>query len=496
MEGRVIRTLFGEVSRKEALAMAGIAILAAALRLIHLNSSLWYDEIITLIQSIRLPAGELLTTYGSLNNHVLYSWLAKFSAMLFGETPAALRAPAVIFGVASIIAAWRLFRGEDRNWPAVGVALLLALSFHHVWFSQNARGYTGLLLFTTIATIYLVRAVRKDRTSDWFAYGVATGVAMLIHLSAAFFIVAQGLIVSIIALRNILGGRSLFEAIRGPAIGFGVAGGLTLIVFAPMICGMITTIQGVSSAGAALERQVVEWKNPLWTLTETISSFGIVGAAAPLAIFFMIVGSYRLLRSSPVVAASYLLHIPITVIILTALSMRVWPRYFFIDIAFLFAAIVIGAFWFADFVWRRLKFDSRMGRGSGLLKAAGFFLMAAASIPLLLWNYRLPKQDFDGALAFIEASSAPGDNFAAPGLAGVYFNEFRRLGWASPEVGQDFETFLRRPGRLWVVTSFPQQFRAYYPEMQSELDQKFELAGRFAGTLSGGDIHVYRSLEP
>lgn len=480
----------------ERLAIATVVLIAVILRIVNLNAGLWYDEVITLIQSVRLAPAELLVTYGSLNNHVLYTWLAKACVALFGEEPWALRAPALALGAASIAAAWLMFRESGYRWAAVAAAALLALSYHHVWFSQNARGYTGLLLFTTLAGLALHRALTTRERRYWFAYAAFFAISMLIHLSAAFLLAAQGLAVllhgALVARRE--ADASFWRWIFGPMIGFGCGSLIVLAVFAPMIGGMIETFGAVAGPAEPAANGVVEWKNPLWTVVEAVRSFGALGLAVPAALIFAGVGCRRLLRAAPWIAAPYLIHVPLTLALLSALSMRIWPRYFLVDIGFLTAAAVIGAFAFAEGFADRLKTKERFGIGATALKSAGFALMAIASVPLLLRNYAHPKQDFEGAYAYIEAQRQPADRVATLGLARVYYDDYRRSGW--PSLSSVDQMKAEGDGRLWVVTSFPSHTRAFFPEEQALLDAEFDLAAKFEGTLSGGDVYVYRSRTP
>ncbi len=81
------------------LAMAATIAVAAALRFYGLGSSLWYDEIVTLVESARRPVLEILTYFPDVNVHPLYSLLAHVSLETFGESNWALRLPACVFGV-------------------------------------------------------------------------------------------------------------------------------------------------------------------------------------------------------------------------------------------------------------------------------------------------------------------------------------------------------------------------------------------------------------
>ena len=99
-----------EVRRWEWLCLGCILCIALVLRSINLNSGLWYDEIVTLVTYVRLPTYDLITTYSSLNNHILYSLTAQATVAVFGESAWAIRLPAMLFGVASVAALWWLAR--------------------------------------------------------------------------------------------------------------------------------------------------------------------------------------------------------------------------------------------------------------------------------------------------------------------------------------------------------------------------------------------------
>ena len=43
---------------------------------------------------------------------------------------------------------------------------LIATSYHHVWFSQNARAYTTLALLRLVTSGLLLRVLRDGRTRD------------------------------------------------------------------------------------------------------------------------------------------------------------------------------------------------------------------------------------------------------------------------------------------------------------------------------------------
>ncbi|MBK6721062.1 MAG: glycosyltransferase family 39 protein [Sphingomonadales bacterium] len=127
----------GPMTRWELWALSVVLSGAAAVRIVALNAGLWYDEIFTLTQYVRAPLGQLLTDFSSLNNHMFYSLQAKAAVALLGESAWVLRLPAMLFGLASLVLVWVIGRGPAGRSAALFAALLLAISYHHVWFSQK-----------------------------------------------------------------------------------------------------------------------------------------------------------------------------------------------------------------------------------------------------------------------------------------------------------------------------------------------------------------------
>ena len=174
-----------KVERWEGWALAAILLLALIARIIGLNAGLWYDEIFTLTHYVRAPLGQVLSDFSSLNNHMFYSLQAKAAVPMLGESAWTLRLPAMLFGLASLAALWAIARGPSGRLPTLFALLLLAISYHHVWFSQNARGYTGLLFWTSLATLFLIEGLKRP---DWrICTGYGLSVAAFVGLFFLFF---------------------------------------------------------------------------------------------------------------------------------------------------------------------------------------------------------------------------------------------------------------------------------------------------------------------
>ena len=120
---------------------------ALVLRVIGVGQDFWIDETATAVTYLRLPWWKAIQTYRSANQHLLYSVLGSLSFAAFGESEAAARLPAVVFGTLGVGALYFLGRMVAPERQAIAASALLAVSYHHVWFSQSARGYTGMIFF-------------------------------------------------------------------------------------------------------------------------------------------------------------------------------------------------------------------------------------------------------------------------------------------------------------------------------------------------------------
>ncbi len=206
------------------LAVLGVA---TGLRLYGLESGLWYDEVLTYVRYMRLPVGDSITTYDSQNQHFIFSLLAYASYQLFGESAWAARLPAALFGIGSIGALYLLARQVTCARQALLAAALLAVSYHHIWYSQTARGYSGLLFWALLSSWLLLRALGERQPRLWLLYGLTAALGVYTHMTMLFVIVGQFVVYLVESLGR--GGEARRNPWPGLLLGFGFAGVLTLL---------------------------------------------------------------------------------------------------------------------------------------------------------------------------------------------------------------------------------------------------------------------------
>ncbi len=168
-----------------------LLILSGALRLFGLEMGFWMDEIITVTQFVPSPWLKIITEVPYPNNHILYTLLAKLAIDLFGEKEWAARLPAMIFGTVTAPVVYSVLRKRFSNPASFATGLFLALNFWSVWFSQDARGYSALILFGFLSNwLFLEYPERGDQKSV-FAYILVSVLCVWFYLYGIFLVAGQ-----------------------------------------------------------------------------------------------------------------------------------------------------------------------------------------------------------------------------------------------------------------------------------------------------------------
>lgn len=459
---------------------------AAALRLYRLDSQLWFDEVLTLVDSVRLPLGEIVSSFPSQNHHMLYSILARLAFDLFGESAWALRLPAAVFGVASIwaLVALALKLTSARN--ALLAAALMTFSYHHIWFSQNARGYTGLLLFATLATWLWVEATERDEWSWWLRYSAAVFLGLWVQLTMLFVVAGHGLVYLGMLARR----RSRRRVSSKPVVAWLAAGSASLQVYALSLPEFLRSAAGEVSMPS-------DWTNPLWLITETLRNLAVVPGGIPAvlggaAVFLL--GWSAIFRRHQNAALAMTLPAVLCGLTMVALGHNLWPRFFFFSMGFALLFLVEGAMRLAELAAGLLR---RLGPGkllAGRVEAALAILLVAAAAATARKAYALPKQDFLGAKAYVEQHRQPGDVVVAVGLAAKAYGDYYAPEWRSAQTPAELEQLSRTHGRLWLVYTLPVQIQGFLPELWVKIQRDFRVVAVFPGTLGGGELYVCREL--
>jgi mannosyltransferase len=463
------------------LVLAGLA-----LRLYRLGEGLWFDEIQTLVDYVRLPLGRIITTFDSQNQHLLYSIAARLAVVILGESAVALRLPAVIFGIASLWACYRFAREATTERQALIGTTILTFSFHHVWFSQNARGYTGLLLWSLLGTLAFLRLLR-DPEAGWgwiWVYGLAMALAAYTHITAAFLSAAHVAILALLAWTR--RGRGNQPWLR-PLLGITASALLGLVLYAPVLPQFVATLLAPSPHAAE-----TDWQSPLWLIGEMLKglSRGLPGGWAALGIGVIVAGAglRQFWRREPALVGLMVLPGLLTGGAMVALGHNLWPRFFFFSAGFAVLIAVQGTFALAHLLARR--------HGEFAATTALVVLVAGSAFTVpRAWG---PKQDYVGAAAFVASHRDPSEAVVTVDLTVFPYEKYAECPCTPVSSLAELEAAEATHTRTWVLYTFPVRLAAVEPGIWQRLQTGYDTAAVYRGTVGGGDIVVMvtRSSTP
>jgi len=210
---------------RELLIAAAIVILALLLRAAPLGQSLWYDEMVTLVNYVGQPWSAIVKGEYSPNNHILFSLIAKLVTPEIGdvaEMTILVRLPSLIAGSLVPIA---LFWPLRRCCPKLALfsAIVAALHPWLITISTWARGYALLLLLAILATNFLPTRKQFIR----WPYSLLAAAALYTQPLAILLVAAHGLTTLLIR-------REIFATWFRSALLTGI---LTFLLYLPFLHG-------------------------------------------------------------------------------------------------------------------------------------------------------------------------------------------------------------------------------------------------------------------
>jgi hypothetical protein len=283
----------------------------------------------------------------------------------------------------------------------------------------------------------------------------------------------------------------LWLMVRGPdanarrnwprvATGFALAGIITLLLYAPMVPRLIAIYRSPILVG--------EVGSPRWALRETLFAlqvgFGAWGAVASVVLFAVGLRDYW--RQKWLVVTLVLLPVGLTAIGLVVMKLWLAPRFFFFLIGFGALIVARGAMvaggWIAG-RWPRVA--RQLGATTlGMILVGVVILANALSLGHL---YRYPKQDYEGAMRYVEARRGTGDVVVVAGTAIKVYRDYYGKPWESVETPQDVQRIRSTARQVWVVHALV-QFRN--PELLAWIRRECRPAEVFPGTVAGGEVIV------
>jgi hypothetical protein len=191
------------------------------------------DEAYTFLQYVNQGFLSLFD-YSAPNNHVLNTLLIKLSTSFWGASPASIRFPAFLAGLAAIALAFYLARCLERNRNSgILVAIASAVFPYLILYSTNARGYSMIVALTLLMAWVGHRFSNAPSMPGllllalFSALGMLAIPIMILPIAGIFFWIVGLLLLKKTSLKTVLS-RFVFP--------FGIlSAALTLVFYAPVI---------------------------------------------------------------------------------------------------------------------------------------------------------------------------------------------------------------------------------------------------------------------
>jgi len=475
--------------RRELVVLAAVMVLAAALRFWKLGTDLWFDEVIDLVYYVRGPVEDLVLRFPGFVPQVTSALAAKLSMGALGETPFAFRLPAALAGVAGVGAVFFLARHVLGRWGAAWTALLLAVAYHHVFFSQTARGYSIQVLLTIAATYALFRAAETDSRRAWLVYGAVSVLNLYTQVFAIFVVAGMAAAWA----GRLLWARGSEGAARGRWAAFlwthAFIAAATFLLYSPMMVALLART-GVTADSLRIGRTFVGFFDEL--LQGLQAGYGSAALIAGAAVFLS--GAVSLWRRNAFWTTALLLPVVLGLGAVVAGAIGAHPRYLIYVMPAGLIVVVRGIEVWAEWGARLLRPAQRDAVTAGICA-----LVVLAGAALSLWKlgpyYALPKQDFTGALHFAAQARQPQEPLVAVGTAAQAYSLYYAPDIHVVRTVEELERLREQGSRVWLLYTLAYVLREQHPELMEYIEQHFETVRRFPGSVYQAGLYVSRA-EP
>ena len=147
----------GKRITKYGLALLAIVLIGLFLRLYHVGTqSIWLDEAYSIVLS-KMSLSQIMQATGADVHPPLYYFILHYWVALFGASAVAVRLLSVLFGVLTIPMVYLVGRQLFNKEAGLVGALILALSWFNIFYSQEARMYTLMVLLVLLFVYFFWR---------------------------------------------------------------------------------------------------------------------------------------------------------------------------------------------------------------------------------------------------------------------------------------------------------------------------------------------------
>ena len=416
---------------------AGVLLLAVVglglqCRLFQFGSGLGQDELFSAVNYIEADSVRAtISRNDAFNNHIAYSLAARIAEAIWGRSERVLRLPALLFGLLGIVALFGLARSLLGEGLALLAAFLLALSPPHIEVSVAARGYSAMVLLTTVASYLYLGLLRSPRRGAAAMFVAVSVLGIYTHLYSGAVAAVQVLFLAYLGWRRRgaestppFGDRRHVRLLVGS---FAAVLALTLLLYLPAARAILRDLAGRG-------RSPFDFRFP-WTVAQYLSG---TPQAILVAMWIAVsVVGWLSLRESDAWAADYfaaLLVVPLTAMWLWIRPFDLYPRFFIYWLPYALILLLSGlrALWSAAATSRPFGAAARIG-------AVGVFAA-------VLWSWfgtarrLIPDEGYREASQRALAGAGPSDAICAIGGARSVWRYYIHRPILHPRSIAEFET--------------------------------------------------------
>jgi len=433
-----------------------VLIAGFVLRCWNIHQSFWWDEIWSTLPYAGAP--RIWDTVSSLgyyfNNHILYSLCCRLSCAIFGISELSARLPALIMGLLGIFFLFHLGKNAAGTLPALLASLLLAVSAFHIDHASEARGYSGLLLFSLLASMYYLHALTRNTVTAWTWYTVFTVLGLYMHVCMVLVVISQtAMCAGALIFKKLRQHIGMHEgALRSFMLSVAAACITTLILYSPVILTFLRNmkkVRVVSVNRLPFIFTLADCNFPGITSLPGCMFHGVVLSAG----LVFLVNKNRML----LVYAIVILLLPLSLYLLVN-PMFVFERYFIFILPFSLLLAGCGIVQLSTIAAQSTLFRS-------VIIAGLIITLTIFNAPDTLKTMTQDRQNYREAIGYVEQQMGSADTrndffVFSLGWAGDYFQYYAHVPVCIPKSFDEFIASVGQKQSSWCLIT------AWLPDMR------------------------------
>lgn len=190
------------IKKKTGIVLAGIILFGAFLRLYGLNAeSFWLDEGATyyaiqhgksyILNNIFTKATLVPEHFNQGGEAPFFFLISYYWSKLFGLKIYMLRLPSAIFGIISIYVVFLLGKELFNIKAGLISAFILAINHQHIYYSQEFRMYSLVILLASLSVYFLFKALKEGWKIYWIGYVASIILLLYTHYYGIFILLFE-----------------------------------------------------------------------------------------------------------------------------------------------------------------------------------------------------------------------------------------------------------------------------------------------------------------